>query len=228
MEYYLAIKRNEILIAATTQIDQQKPWSAKETKFLKPTHFLVKWLECWILCHVNFTTMENNNKPPKGKTKMDKESYFGLVEIKKTWQLKAICVCGLHPGLEEKFSSVQSCPTLCNPMDCSMPGFPVHYQLLYLTQTHGHQVWCHSTILSSVILFSICLQSFPVSGSFQMSLFFASGGQSIGVSASISVLPVNIQDWFPLGWTGWIFLQSKGLSRDFSKNTVQKHQFFGT
>ena len=140
MEYYLAIKRNEILIAATTQIDQQKPWSAKETKFLKPTHFLVKWLECWILCHVNFTTMENNNKPPKGKTKMDKESYFGLVEIKKTWQLKAICVCGLHPGLEGKFSSVQSCPTLCNPMDCSMPGLPVHHQLLESTQTHVHWV----------------------------------------------------------------------------------------
>ena len=86
--------------------------------------------------------------------------------------------------------------------------------------------WCHPTISSSVIPFSSCLQSFPASGSFQMSQFFASGGQSIGVSASALVLPMNIQDWFPLGLTGWISLQSKGLSRVFS-NTVQKHQFFG-
>ena len=81
--------------------------------------------------------------------------------------------------------------------------------------------WCHPTISSSVVPFSSCLQSFPVSGSFQMSQFFASDGQSIGVSASTSVLPMNIQDWSPLGWTGWIFLQSKGLSRVFSNNTVQ-------
>ena len=87
--------------------------------------------------------------------------------------------------------------------------------------------WSYSTISSSVIPFSFCLQFFPASGSFWMSQFFASGGQSIGVSASASVLPMNIQDWFPLGWTGWIFLQSKGLSRVFSNTTVQKHQFFG-
>ena len=86
--------------------------------------------------------------------------------------------------------------------------------------------WCHPTISSSVIPFSSCLQSFPASGSFQMSQFFTSGGQSIGVSASASVLPVNIQDWFPLGLTGWICVQSKGLSRVFSSTTVQKHQFF--
>ena len=79
---------------------------------------------------------------------------------------------------------------------------------------------------SSVIPFSSCPQSFPASGSFQMSQFFASGGQSIGVSASASVLPMNIQDWFPLAWTGWISLQSKGLSRVFSSTTIQKHQFF--
>ena len=87
--------------------------------------------------------------------------------------------------------------------------------------------WCHPTISSSVVPFS-CLQSFPASGSFQMSRFFTSGGQSIGVSASASALPMNIQDWSPLGWTGWISLQSKGLSRVFSNTTVQKHQFFGT
>ena len=87
--------------------------------------------------------------------------------------------------------------------------------------------WCHPTISSSVIPFSSCLQSFPASRSFQMSQLFASGGQSIGVSASASVLPMNTQDWFPLGWTGWISLQSKGLSRVFSSMTVQKQQFFG-
>ena len=80
--------------------------------------------------------------------------------------------------------------------------------------------WYHPTISSSVIPFSSCLQSFPASGSFPMSQFFASGGQSIGVSASTSVLSMNIQDWFPLGWTGWISLQSKGLSRVFSNTTV--------
>ena len=80
--------------------------------------------------------------------------------------------------------------------------------------------WCHPTISSSVVPFSSCLQSFPASGSFQMSQFFASSGQSIGVSASASVLPVNIQDWFPLGWTGWISLQTKGLSRVFFNTTV--------
>ena len=88
--------------------------------------------------------------------------------------------------------------------------------------------WCHPTISSSVIPFSSCLQSFPASGSFQMSQPSTSGGQSIGVSASASVLPMNTQDWSPLGWTGWISLQPKGLSRVFSNTTVQKHQFFGT
>ena len=87
--------------------------------------------------------------------------------------------------------------------------------------------WCHLTISSSVIPFSSCLQSFPESGSFPGSLFFASGGQSIGASPSASVLPMNIQDWFPSGLTGLISLQSKGLSRVFSNTTVQKHQFFG-
>ena len=88
--------------------------------------------------------------------------------------------------------------------------------------------WCHPTISSSVIPFSSCLQSFPASGSFPMSQFFASGGQSIGVSASASVLPMIIQGWFPLGLTGLVSLQSTGLSRVFSNSTVQKHQFFGT
>ena len=87
--------------------------------------------------------------------------------------------------------------------------------------------WCHSTISSSVVPFSSHLQSFPASGSFQMSQLFASGGQSIGGSASTSVLPMNTQERSPLGWTGWSSLQSKGHSRVFSNTTVQKHQFFG-
>ena len=87
--------------------------------------------------------------------------------------------------------------------------------------------WCHPVISSSVIPFYSCPQSFPASGSLPMSQFVASGGQSIGVSASTSVLPMNTQDWSPLGWTGWLSLQSKGLSRVFSNTTVQKHQFFG-
>ena len=88
--------------------------------------------------------------------------------------------------------------------------------------------WCHPTISSSVIPFSSCLQSFPASESFPASQLFVSGGQSIAVSASASVLPVNSQDWFPLGLTGLIFLYSKGLSRVFSNTTVQKHQFYST
>ena len=87
--------------------------------------------------------------------------------------------------------------------------------------------WCHPTISSSVIPFSSCPQSFPASGAFPMNQFFTSGGQSIGVSASTPVLPMNTQDWSPLGWTGWISLQSKGFSRVFSNTTVQKHQFSG-
>ena len=86
--------------------------------------------------------------------------------------------------------------------------------------------WCHPIILSSVAPFSSCPQSFPASGSFQMSQLFASGGQSIAVSASTPVLSMSTQDWSPLGWTGWISLQSKGLSRVFSNTTFQKHQFF--
>ena len=128
------------------------------------------------------------------------------------------------------FSSVaQSYLTLCNPLDCSMPGFPVHHWLTELTQTHVH--WVGDAIQPPyplVITFSSCLQSFPASGSFPISQFLASGGQKIGVSASASVLPMNVQDWFPLGWTDWITLQSKRLSRVFSNTTVQKYLFFGS
>ena len=105
-------------------------------------------------------------------------------------------------------------------LPCPSPAPGVYSNSCPLSQ------WCHPTISSSVIPFSSLLQSFPESGSFPMSQFVASGGQSIGVSASASVLPMNTQDWFPLGWTGWISLLSKGLSRVFSNTIVQKHQFF--
>ena len=133
-----------------------------------------------------------------------------------------------------QFSSVtQSCPTLCNPMNHSRPGLPVHHQLPEFTQKSCPlSRWCQPAISSSVIPFSSCPQSLPESESFPMSQLFASGGQSTGVSASASVLPMNTQDWSPLEWTGWISLQSnsldslKALSRVFSNTTVQKHQFF--
>ena len=128
-----------------------------------------------------------------------------------------------------QFNSVaQTCPTL-QPhglqharLPCPSPTPRVYSNSSPLCQ------WCHPTISSCVVPFSSCLQSFQASGSFQMSQFFASGGQNIGISASASVLPMNIRDWFPLGWTGWISLLSKGLSRVFSNTTVQKHQFFST
>ena len=104
---------------------------------------------------------------------------------------------------------------------CPSPTSRVHPKPCPLSQ------WCHPTISSSVVPFSSYPQSFSASGSFPMSQPFTSDGQSIGVSASTSVLPMNAQDWFPLGWTGWISLQSKGLSRVFSNTTVQRHQFFG-
>ena len=124
-------------------------------------------------------------------------------------------------------SVAQSCPTL-------RPHGLQHARLLCPSPTSRvcsnscpSSWWCHPTISSSVIPFPSCLQSFPASGSFPMSQSLPSGGQNIGVSASASVLPMNIQDWFPLGWTDWISLQSTGLSRVFSNTTVQKHQFFG-
>ena len=122
-----------------------------------------------------------------------------------------------------------SCVQFCNPMDCMQPArlpCPSPSPRACSNSCPVSQ-WCHSTILSSVIPFSSCLQSCPASGSFPMSQLFASGGQSIAVSAWASVFPMNIQDWFPLTLTSLISLQSKGLSRVFSNTTVGKHQFFG-
>ena len=130
---------------------------------------------------------------------------------------------------KSQFSSVaQSCPTLWDPMNCSTPGLPVHHQLPEFTQTHVHRVG--DAIQPSHPLpspFPPALKSLPASESFPMSQLFAWGGQSFGVSALASVLPKNTQGWFSLEWTGWIFLQSKELSRVFSNTIVQKYQFFG-
>ena len=132
---------------------------------------------------------------------------------------------------EIQFSSVQFSHSVVS--DSLRPHEPQHTRPLHPSPTPGAYPnscslsrWCHPTISSSVVPFSSCLQSSPASGSFQMSQPFASGGQSIRVSASASVLPMNTQDWSPLRWTGWISLQSKGLSRVFSNTTVQKYQFF--
>jgi len=143
-----------------------------------------------------------------------------------TWLCLKLCD-GSPPGML-KFSSVssvaQSCPTLCKIMDYSTPGFLVHHQLSELAQTHVHRVG--DAIQPSHPLSSPSPPA--VNFSQHQGLFFASGGQSIRASASTSVHPMNIQDWFPLELTGLISLQSKGLSRVFSNITVQKHQFFGT
>ena len=148
-----------------------------------------------------------------------------------------------YQGSSVQCSSIsQLCPVLCDPMNCILsvvssslwPHELQHTRPACLSPTPGvHsnscplREWCQPTISSSVVPFSSCLQSFPASGSFQMNQFFTSSGQSIGVSASTSVLPMNAQHWSPLGRTGWISLQSKGLSGVFSNTTVQKHQFFG-
>ena len=124
----------------------------------------------------------------------------------------------------------KSCPSLCDPVDCNTPGFPVlHYLLGVCSNLCPLSYWMshdYLTISFSAALFSLCFQSFLTPGSFPVSWLFTSGGQSVGASAS--VLPMNTVGWFPLRLTGLISLQSKGLSRVFSNTTVQKHQFFGT
>ena len=128
-----------------------------------------------------------------------------------------------------QFCSVaQSCLILCKPMNCSTPSLPVHQHFPEFTQTHVH--WVSDAIQPSHLLSSPSPPTFnlPSIRVFTNSQFFTSGGQSIRVLASASVLPMNIQDWSLLGWTGWTSLQSKGLSRIFSNTAVRKHQFFGS
>ena len=140
-----------------------------------------------------------------------------LQQYKYTKYCGTVCCC----------SVAKSCLTLCDPMDCSTVSCS-SLSLRVCSNSYLLSLWCHPTILSSVALFSPCPQFFPAPGSFPMEWLFASGGQRIGASASPSVLPMNIQSWFPLGSPGLISLLSKGLSRVFSSTTIRKHQFFGT
>ena len=139
-------------------------------------------------------------------------AFFLLSFIKKQVQFSSVTVMSDSLWPHESQHARPPCPS-------PTPG--VHTNLCPSSK------WCHSTISSSVVPFFCRPQSLPASGSFPRSQFFTSVGQRIAVSASAAVLPMNIQDWFPLGWTGWISLQTKGLSRVFSNTTVQKHQFFG-
>ena len=158
-------------------------------------------------------------------------SLYLLTPNSQSFPLPRPALLGNHRSVLYVFEPVQfSCSVVSDSLwphesqhakpPCPSPTPGVH------SDSRPSSWWYHPAISSSVFPFS-CPQSFPASGSFPMSRLFASGGQSIGVSGSASVLPVNIQDWFPLGWTGWIALQSKGLSRVFFNTTVQKHQFFG-
>ena len=144
------------------------------------------------------------------------------------WKKKSISLKNFLSFICSCCSVAQSCPPLCNPMDCSTPGFPVLQYLPECAQTRPLSKWCHPTISSSIAHFSSCPESFPGSGSFPVSQLLASYGQSIGASASALALPMNIQGWPPLGVTVLISLLTTGLSRVFSNTTVQKHQFFGT
>ena len=154
------------------------------------------------------------------------------------WNRNYFCT---NPVLQQcSFLSFDNCTVVCSVQfshsvvsDSMRPHEPQHARPPCPSQTsrvHPNPCplsrWCHPTISSSVVPFSSCPQSFPASGSFPMSQLFTWGGQSTEVSASASALPMNTQNWSPLGWTGWISLQSKGLSRVFSDTTVQKHQFF--
>ena len=136
-----------------------------------------------------------------------------------------LCHCPYNFSYFELDLCAKSCPNLCDPMDYSMPGLPVSHHVPVCPSSCPLNWWCCANISSSATFFSFCLQYFPASGSFPMSQFFASAGQSTGASASASVLPMSIQGWFPLGLTDLISLVSKGLSRVLSSTTIQKHQF---
>ena len=172
----------------------------------------------------------NNNRPPpnnpvkKWADDLNKHLYKEDMQMIKRHILKMFNITNYSVQFSRSVVSdfLRPCGLQHARPPCPSPTPWVYSNSCPLSQ------WCHPIISSSVIPFSSRFQSFPESGSTQMSQLFATGGQSIGVSASTSVLPNNIQDWFPLGWTGWISLQSKGLSRAFSNTTVQKHQLFST
>ena len=143
-----------------------------------------------------------------------------------TYIIKLISVLNLYLSSVQFSRSVMSDSLWPHELQHARPPCPSPTPGVQ-TNSRPSSRWCHPAISSSVVPFSSCPQSLPASGSFPMSQLFAWGDQSIGVSALASVLPMNTQDWSPLGWTGWISLQSKGLSGVFSNTTVQKHQFFG-
>ena len=170
---------------------------------------------------------------PSGRMTLRK-NFHQVLDIHIIWSipgrpssLHMSIVTHVEKSLAEQFSSVQLCLTLYDPHGLQHARLPWPSPTQRVSSNScPSSWWCHPTISSSVARFSSFLQSFPEAGSFPMSQFFTLGGQNIGASTSASVLPMNIQGWFPLGWTGWIPLQSKGLSRVFSNTTVQKHQFF--
>ena len=156
-------------------------------------------------------------------TVSDKKSMINLIHIVYCFSLATFKIFSLSCSSGQSLSHVNS--LWPRGLQHSRPSCPSLTPRAYSNSCLSSQ-WCHPTVSSSVVPFSSCLQSSTESESFPMSQFFASGGQNIGISALASVLPMNIQDWFPLGWTGSISLESKGLSRVFSNTTVQKHQFF--
>ena len=180
------------------------------------------------LRYADDTTLKAESKEELKSLLMKVKEKSGKAGLKLTIQKTKIMASG--PISLVQFSSVaQSCPTLFNPIDCSIPGFPVRHQLPAFIKLMSIESVMPSIISTSVVPFSYCLQSCPASGSFPMSQFFASCGQIIRVSPSASVLPMNIQDWFPLGWTGWISLLSKGLNslqHHSSKASILQHSAF--
>ena len=181
---------------------------------------------------MNLTTIANKNRTT-WTILGEITSYFQCLHLRIWLEMVSMCYWLITLQFRLSFSSVQfSCSVVSDSLrphelqhtrpPCPSPTPGAH------SNSRPSSQWCHPAISSSVIPFSSCPQSLPASESFPMSQLFSWGGQSTGVSASASVLPMNTQDWSPLGWNSWISLQSKGLSRVFSNTTVQKHQFFGT
>jgi len=164
---------------------------------------------CYVICSISLHTISNTTMPSLQRCPLEIQYKAGL------WNTENACRL-------PQFSSVaQSCPTLRDPMNRSTPGLPIHHQLPeFNSDSRPSSQWCHPAIASSVVPFSSCPQSLPASESLPMSQLFTWGGQSTGVSALASFLPKKSQGWRPSEWTGWISLQSKGLSRVFSNTTV--------
>ena len=210
------------------------PWTEERTETLTSS-WGIQFNLTPGLCHSLSTSLPASSESPSCDPHIcpSQGGQCGLPKIKISWcgysAKNHLSFISLYHYYSVQFSSVaQLYLTLCDPMNRSTSGLPVHHQLPQSTQTHVHRVG--DAIQPSHPLSSPsppAPQSFPASGFFQMSQLFTSGGQSIGVSASASVLPMNTQDWSPSGWTGWISLQSKGLSRVFN-TTAEKHEFFGT